>query len=137
MSFTIFAAEIVLKSAVAGAQQTQFVPPSVPRVRAQRGRICRRHNRQVNVLREVMSNSIEAIDPRGTHWARYGLLLAVHEVVNHERTIRRSEQLAQPYIFCRSVAIVKRRWAFKKLVILNRGTLWKSPPKRGDSFTRV
>src|SRR6266850_114433 len=36
MSFAIFAAEIVLKSAVAGAQQTQFVPTSLQRVRAQR-----------------------------------------------------------------------------------------------------
>src|SRR6266581_928724 len=137
MTFAIFAAEIVLKSAVAGAQQTQFIPTSFSCVRAQRGRICRRDNRQVNILREVMSNSIEAIDPGGTHWAWYGLLLSVHEVVNHERTIGRSEQLAQPHFFCRRVAIVKRRWTFKKLVILNRCTLWKFPPQRGDSFTRV
>src|SRR5437762_3315756 len=26
-----------------------------------------------------MSNAIEAIDPGGTHWARYGLLLSFHE----------------------------------------------------------
>jgi hypothetical protein len=97
-------------------------------VRAQRGRISRRHNRQVNVLREVMSNTIEAVDPGGTHWAGYSLLLSVHEVVNHERTIRRGEEFAQPHIFCRRIAIVKRRWTFKKLVILNRRTLWQCPP---------
>lgn len=32
ISFAILAAEIVLKSAVAGAQQTQFVPASVLRI---------------------------------------------------------------------------------------------------------
>src|SRR6266852_4193885 len=111
MSFAIFAAEIVLKSAVAGAQQTQLVPASFSRVRAQGRRISRGDNRQVKALREVMSNSIEAIDPGGAHWARYALLLSVHEVVNHERTIRRSEQLAQPYVFCRRIAVVERRWA--------------------------
>src|SRR5882672_170163 len=106
-------------------------------MRAQRGRISSRDNRQVNALREVMSNSIEAIDPGGTHWARYGLLLSVHEVINHERTIRRSEQFAQSYVFCRRIAIVKGRWALKKLVILNRPTFRQASPQRGDSFTRV
>src|SRR5467141_296349 len=104
-----------------------------------------------------MSKSIVAIDPGGTHWAGTCLFLSVHEVVNHERTIRRSEsrrvgtqsrlgesrrvgtqsrlgeQFAQPYGFCRRIAIVKRRWAFHKLVILNRRPLWQSPPQRGDS----
>src|SRR6266478_1136930 len=119
MSFAIFAAEIVLKSAVAGAEQSELVPTSASRVRAQRGGISRRDNCQVYVLRDVMSNAIVAIDPGGTHWARYGLLLAVHEVVNHERTIRRSEQFAQAYFSCRTIAIVKRRWTFYELVILN------------------
>src|SRR5882672_614959 len=98
-----------------------------------------------------MRNSVEAIDPGGTHWARYGLLLAVHEVVNDERTIGRSEQLAQLYLSHRFVALVERHWAWgssptvrkgsaiavQKLVILNRRTLWKSPSQRGNSFTRV
>src|SRR6266567_7684385 len=84
MSFAIFAAEIVLESAFAGAQQTEFVPSSFTSVCAQRGRISRGDNRQVNVLREVMSDSIEAIDPGGTHWARIRLLPSVHEVIDHE-----------------------------------------------------
>src|SRR5260370_7214251 len=101
MSFAIFAAEIVLKSAVAGAQQTQLVPASFSRVRSQGRRISRGDDRQVNALRKVMSDSIEAIDPGGTHWARTRLLLSVHEVVNHQRTIRAIEQSAQLYQFFR------------------------------------
>src|SRR5437588_4287951 len=101
MSRRIFAAEIVLKSALAGAQQTQLVPTSVSRVRAQRGWISRRDNREVNALRDVMSNTIVAIDPSGTHWARDGFLLSIHEVVNHERTIRAGEQVAQTYLLYR------------------------------------
>src|SRR5258706_4191326 len=120
MSFAIFAAEIVLKSAVAGAEQSQLVPTSASRVRAQRGGISRRDNCQVYVLRDVMSNAIVAIDPGGTHQARHVLLLSIHEVVNHKRTIGRGEQFAQPYFYCRFVSLVKRRWAFYELVILNR-----------------
>src|SRR5438445_10775728 len=38
ISFTIFAAEIVLESTLPRAQQTQFVPAPFPSIRAQRGR---------------------------------------------------------------------------------------------------
>src|SRR6185503_8894112 len=88
ISFTILAAEIVLKSAIAGAQQTQFVPASDSRVRAQGRWISRCHDRQVDILREVMSNSIPAIEPGGTHRARSGLSLSEHHLIDNERTIR-------------------------------------------------
>src|SRR5439155_409934 len=102
---------------------------------AQRGQISRGDNRQVDVLREVMGHSIEAIDPGSAHRARTRLLLSEHEVIDHQRTIRGSEQLAQPYVFCGSITIVQGRWAFKKLVILNRRTLRKSSSKLCDFFT--
>src|SRR5205823_3927114 len=126
MSRRVFAAEIVLKSAVARAQQTQSVPASFASIRAQRGRISSSDDRQVHILRQVMSDAIVAVDPGSTHRARIDLLLSKHEVIDHQRTIRRSEQLAQPYFYCRFISLVKRRWAFKKLVILNRCSFWQS-----------
>src|SRR6266849_5045000 len=134
MSFAIFAAEIVLEGAFTGAQQTQSIPASFASPRAQRGWIRRGDNRQLHVLRQVMSDAIEAVDPGSTHRARYGLLPSVHEVIDHQRTIGTGKQLAQPYGFCRRIAIVKGRRAFKKLVILNRRALWQSSPQRRDSF---
>src|SRR6266705_2462667 len=100
MSRRVFAAKIVLESAFAGAQQTQSVPASFASIRAQRGRIRRGDNRQVHILRQVMSDAIVAVDPGSTHRARIDLLLAKHEVIDYQRTIGRGEQLAQPYFYC-------------------------------------
>src|SRR5258708_3954471 len=83
----------------AGAQEAWSVPASFAGKRAQRRWTSRRDDRHVNILREVMSNSIPAIDPRGTHWARTGLFLPVNHLIDHKRAIRRREQFAQPYGF--------------------------------------
>src|SRR5690348_14887709 len=64
ISFAILAAEIVFESAFGGAQETQPVPSSVSRMRAQRGGIGSSDDRQINVLVEMVSDSIEAVDPR-------------------------------------------------------------------------
>ena len=137
ISLAIFAAKIVLESALACAQQTQSVPTSFASIRAQRGWIRRGDNRQIHVLRDVMSDAIVAIDPGSAHWARIDLLLSKHEVINHQRTIRRGEQFAQTRLCYRLIAIVERPRTFKKLVVLNRRALWQSSPKFCDSFTRV
>ena len=63
-AFAIFAAEIVLESAFAGAQQTQSVPTAVPRVCPERCQIGSGDNRDVDVLREMMGNSVEGVEPR-------------------------------------------------------------------------
>src|SRR5207302_10240601 len=137
ISRRVFAAEIVLESAFAGAQQTQSLPASFASIRAQRGWIRRGDNRQVSILREVMSNSIVAVDPGSTHRARIDLLLSKHEVIDHQRMIRRGEQLAQLYLSYRFIAIVKRRRTFKKFVILNSCSLGQCSPQVRDSFARV
>src|SRR6266536_2783251 len=137
MSRRVFAAKIVLESAFTGAQQTQFVPASFASIRTQRGRISSSDNCQIYILRHVMSDAIVAVDPGSAHRARIRLLLSKHEVIDHERTIRRGEQLAQPYRLCRRITSVEDCWAFNQLIVLNCCTLRKSPPQRGDSFARV
>jgi hypothetical protein len=92
-------------------------------------------NRQVNVLRQVMSDPVEAVDPGSAHRAGIRLLLSEHEVVDHERTIRRRKQFAQTHSSDRFITFVEKRWAFQELVILNRCTLWQCAPKLCDSFT--
>jgi hypothetical protein len=66
MSFVILAAEIVLEGVLSGAQQTQSVPTSLPRVGPQRRQIGSGDNRQNNFLRQVVSDPVEAVDP-GDH----------------------------------------------------------------------
>jgi len=99
------------------------------------GRIRRSQNHQVNVLGQVMSNSVEGVEPCSAHRTRLGLFLSKHEVIDHQRTIRRSEQFAQTNFLDGFVAIVERSWAFKKFVILNCRTLRKLTAQLGNSFT--
>src|SRR5258708_2485830 len=66
----IFAGQIVLERAGAGAQEPQSVPSPFAGMRAQGRRIGRGNNREVDVLGQVMSNAIQAVDQRGAHWAR-------------------------------------------------------------------
>src|SRR5207245_9333071 len=84
LSFAIFAAEIVLESAVAGAEQAQSVPASFASPRAQRRWISRSHNCQIDILGDVMSYAIKGIDPGSAHRARSGLLLPKHEMIDDQ-----------------------------------------------------
>src|SRR6185369_18074848 len=75
-AFAIFAAEIIFESAFAGAQQTQFVPTSFTSVRSQGGGIGGSDDREVNILRQVMSDTVVAIEPRSAHRTRLRLFLS-------------------------------------------------------------
>src|SRR5690349_21907789 len=97
ISFAILAAEIVFESAFGGAQETQPVPSSVSRMRAQRGGIGSSDDRQINVLVEMVSDSIEAVDPRGTHRAGICLLLSIHKVIDYKCAIRPGKQFTQAH----------------------------------------
>src|SRR6185503_18659651 len=119
MSFRIFAAEIVFESAFPGAQQTQSVPTASTRVLSQHRRVSGSDDRKVDILSEMMSNAIVAVDPGGTHRTSLGLFLSKHELINHKRTIGRREQLTHANFSDRFVAIVERSRTFKELVILN------------------
>src|SRR5205085_7935762 len=114
MSFAIFTAEIVFESAFAGAQQTQSVPTSIAGMGSQRGGIGSSDYREVNVLRQMMSNSIEGIDPGSAHRTGIDLFLSEHEVIDHQRAIGISEQFAHPNSGDGFVAIGERSRAFKK-----------------------
>src|SRR6185503_17852278 len=75
-TFAIFTTKIRLESAFAGAQQAQSVPATIAGERSQRGRFGGSDDRKVNVLSQMMSNAIVAVDPGGTHRTGLGLILS-------------------------------------------------------------
>jgi len=66
-------------------------------VRTKSGRIGRGDDREVGVLRDVVGDAVEPVDPHRAHGAGPGLLLAVHELVNDQVAPGSGEQLAQAY----------------------------------------
>src|SRR6516164_4201451 len=68
--FAVFAAEVVLEGAVAGAEEAQLVPAARASVGAQRGEISGSDDGEVEILSEVMGHAVGAIEPGGAHGAR-------------------------------------------------------------------
>lgn len=66
MPFAVLAAQIVLESAVAGAEQAQLVSATRAGVRAHRGDIRGRDHGEVQILSEMMGHAIGAVEP-GVH----------------------------------------------------------------------
>ena len=87
----VFATEIVLKCARSGTQESQPVPAARASMASQAYRIRCSNDRQIEVLSEVMRDAIEAVDPRRAHWAWLCLFLAVHELIDNDRSIRSCE----------------------------------------------
>jgi hypothetical protein len=71
MTFAVFAAEVVLEGAVAGAQQAQLVPAAGASVGAESGDIGGGYYGEVEILRQVMHDAVGAVEPGGTHRARF------------------------------------------------------------------
>ena len=92
----LLAPEVVLERVARAAQQAQPVPSACARVGAQRPEISCRHHDQIGVLRDVMRDAVESVDPLRAHRARRGLRLAVHQLVHDERTAGPGEELAEP-----------------------------------------
>src|SRR4030095_12349124 len=127
----------LLESAFSCAQQAKLVPSSVPRVRSQRRWIRGSYDRQINILRKVMSDSVVAVDPCSAHRTGLCLFFSIHELIDHECTIRRGEQFAQAHFSCWFIAIIERSWALKKLVVLNCCSRRQSRGQCSNAFTLV
>ena len=63
-------------------------------MRSQGRRIGCGDNREVDVLGNVVSDSVYAVDPSGAHRTRLGLTFPVNQVINHQRPSRRRKELA-------------------------------------------
>src|ERR1051325_12038212 len=113
----------------------QPVPASLPSVCAQRWKISGCNDGEIDVLTQVMCNSVHRVDPGSTHWASVRLLFSKHEVIDDERSIRRREQFAQLHSFDRFVAIIERCGTFKKLVIMNCCACGKCAAQLRDTLT--
>src|SRR5438874_11402994 len=83
-AFCILAAKVVFERAVPAAEQPKVAPASSASVLAQRRRICGGRDREVDVLGEVMTDAVVAVDPHRAHRAGTGLTLPVHEVVDDQ-----------------------------------------------------
>src|SRR5438034_7226690 len=91
----VLAAQVVLERAGSTTEQPKVVPSPVARVLAQGGRIGSGGDDEVDVLRQMMSDAVEAVDPHRAHGAGIRLLLAVHQVIDHHGAVWSTEQLAQ------------------------------------------
>src|SRR5438105_3102924 len=94
-AFGILAEQVVLERAGSTTEQPKVVPSPGAGVLAQGGRIGSGGDHEVDVLRQMMSDAIETIDPHRTHGAGFRLLLAVHEVIDDHGAVWSTEQLAQ------------------------------------------
>src|SRR5438874_3468074 len=123
MAFAVLAAQVVLESAVAGAQEAQPVPAARSSVRADRGDISGSVDGEVNILSKMMGNAVGAVEPGGAHGAGFGLPLSVHEVIDDERAIRPGEELGEADGAQGRVTTVQVVRPLFKLIILNRSAL--------------
>src|SRR5262245_15502202 len=78
----VFAPEIVFERIVATTQEPQPVPTALARVCSQRDRIGRGDNGNVDILSQMMSDTIPTVDPKRAHWAWRRFLLAKHKVID-------------------------------------------------------
>jgi len=83
------------RAALGSAQKAQVIPALSASVRAQRRLICSSDDGEVDILRQVTSDTVETVDQERAHRARARLPLSVHELIDHNRAIRRGEQLTQ------------------------------------------
>src|SRR2546422_2265273 len=125
ISFFVFAAEIVLKCAGAGTQESQSVPASRPSMAPQGCRIRRSNDRQIEIWSQVVRNTIEAVDPRRAHRTWLRLFFAVHELINDDRPVRSGEKLAESYSSDRLVSFIQFHGDFLEYIILDGWTFWK------------
>src|SRR5262249_40698325 len=84
ISLPILATQIVFEGTVSTTQQPQSIPSASARVRPQRRWICGGRDGEVQIGRQVMRNTVVAVDPGCAHGTRLGLALSVHEVVDHK-----------------------------------------------------
>src|SRR5437660_6747093 len=81
-----------------------------------------------------MRDAIPTIDDQCAHRTWLGLLFSVHEMIDHQRTIRAGKKLAQTNRPDWRVTAVQGRRTFLEYIILNDRALGKPPAKFGDPF---
>src|SRR5947207_21237 len=85
MPVAVLAAQVVLESAVAGAEEVQLVPAAGAGVRAQSGDVSGGDHGEIKILSEMMGHAVGAVEPGGAHRASLGLPLSIHQVIDDER----------------------------------------------------
>src|SRR5215475_3851617 len=125
----VFAPAIVFERIIPTTQEPQPVPATRARVCSQRDRIDHGDNGNVDILSQMMSDTIPTVNPKRAHWAWRRILLSKHKVIDDQRSIRRAEQFAQSDGSDRRVASVKFRWTLLESIVLNCGALWESAAK--------
>src|ERR671937_3145236 len=81
-AFCILAAKVVFERAVPATQQPKVAPPSSASVLPQGRQICGGSDGEVDVLGEMKTDAVVAVDPHRAHRAGSGLTLPVHQVVD-------------------------------------------------------
>src|SRR5919204_1658863 len=94
-AFCILAAKVVFERAIPATEQPKVAPPTSASVLAQARRICGGSDGEVDVLGEMMTDAVVAVDPHRAHRAGTGLTLPVHQVVDDQWPIGPAEQFAQ------------------------------------------
>src|SRR5256885_899494 len=130
----VLAEQVVLERAGSTTEQPKVVPSPVAGVLAQRGRIGSGGDDEVDVLRQMMSDAVEAVDPHRAHGTWIRLLLAVHEVIDHHGAVWSTEQLAEADTSCRGITGIEVSRAFLEYVVLDGCARWKPAAQFGDAF---
>ena len=89
---------------------------------------------EVEILSEVMGDTVGAVEPGGAHGARLGLPLSVHEVIDDERAIALGEEFAERGGAHGRVTSVEVARTLFKLIVLNRSTRREMAAQLGDAF---
>ncbi len=103
-------------------------------VGAQSGDIRGGHDGEVEILRDVLGHAVEAVDPGGAHRASLGLLLPVHEVIDHQRAIGPGEEFAEAHGAHGPITGGEVARALLKLVVLNGRALRQMAAQLGHAF---
>ena len=133
-AFVVFAAQVVLEGAIAGAEEAQLVPASRASVGAQSGEIGGSDHGEVEILSEVMGHAVRAVEPGGAHGARLGLPFSVHEVIDDERAIGLGEEFAEADGARGRILGVQVARTLFKLIVLNRSALREMAAQLGHAF---
>jgi hypothetical protein len=123
-----------LKVLVSGAEQTQLIPATCASVGAQSGEISGADDGEVEILREMMGNTISPVEPGSAHGAGLGLRFSAHEMIDDERAIGLGEELGEADGACGCVPDVEVARAFLELIILNGSALREMAAQLGDAF---
>jgi len=134
MPFAVFAAQVVLEGAIAGAEEAQLVPAARASVIAESGEIGGGDHGEVEILSQVMRNAVGAVEPGGAHGARFGVSPPIHKVIDDQRAIGLSEEFTEMRGARGCVTSADIAWALFELIILNRSALWEMAAQVGDAL---